>query len=406
MIAAWNFTFNVTWNFIFILTRNFIFAAWNFTLFLCIFIVFPCFIFHRYSLFFFLTFCNSPSSNPDWWLKREEKKNDWWKWNVIWLVFSLCWSDLCWDYVCWWKMLNEMLIKMLFEMLIEMLFDNLMKFRQDCIRRWKCVRCTNEFSMISEMLHPTLKQSNALTNLRVLSKKLHLTMKRSDALTGLRILSKKLHLTMKRSSALTNLRWCQKNCIQRWNDWMHWRIFFFFVCYQAEGCKLLTMNRWRELNDFDCTSIDPSDLADWLTNRLTDQVDRLINKSNRLNYWHLIDFSIEWLVRSTNWLIDRLHDSSIDIWLFDRCVVKRIAFTYEIEFIRWMHWRIFFLTDWWRKWTEIMLLIIFSSFVRFHCLQTIFYVHRRHFFAFSDRFELYDRIRRFSYSCKTRIWLI
>ena len=202
-------------------------------------------------------------------------------------------------------------------------------------------------------------------------------------------------------------RWCQKDCIQRWNDWMHWRVFDF-ACYQT--VKLQTIDDNDDVNwkcELYVISIDLSDLFGWLTNRLIDQIDRLICKSNRLNNIDkLIDFSIDWLVRSTNWLINNLHDSSTDIWLFDRCVAKRVAFTYEIEFIRWMHWRIFFLTGWWRKWTKIVLLIIFSSFVRFHCLQTIFYVHRRHFFAFSDRFELYDRIRKFSYFCKTRIWLI
>ena len=195
-----------------------------------------------------------------------------------------------------------------------------------------------------------------------------------------------------------------KDCTQRWDGRMHWRIFIFFSF--VTKLKTASCWRWRKLNDVDCTSIDFSDLAGWLTNKLIDQIDRLINKSNRLNYRHLIDFLIDWLIRSTNWLIDRLHDSSTDIWLFDRCVVRGVAFTYEIEFIRWMHWRIFFLADWWRKWTEIVLLIIFSSFVRFHCLQAIFYVHRRHFFVFPDRFELYDRIRKFSYFCKTRTWLI
>ena len=95
-------------------------------------------------------------------------------------------------------------------------------------------------------------------------------------------------------------RFYQWDCIQRWNDWMHWRIdnvlsknctwhwngqmhwriddfcqktafnvetiecineFFFFTCYQVEGCKLLTMPMtW--IGNVDYTS-SRSISADW-----------------------------------------------------------------------------------------------------------------------------------------------
>ena len=122
-------------------------------------------------------------------------------------------------------MLNEVLIKMLFEVLIEMLIDDLMEFvrtafdadtsnaltnfrcQKCCIRRLKrSVRCTDEFSILSENC---IWRWNDQMHWRVFD------------------FVKKLHLTLKRSDALTDFRWCQKGCIWLWNSQIHWRIFDF-----------------------------------------------------------------------------------------------------------------------------------------------------------------------------------
>ena len=58
-------------------------------------------------------------------------------------------------------MLNEMLIKML----IEVLIDDLMKFARAASDA-EAVECTNEFSVMPERLHLTMKRSDALTDLR------------------------------------------------------------------------------------------------------------------------------------------------------------------------------------------------------------------------------------------------
>ena len=96
-------------------------------------------------------------------------------------------------------------------MLIEMLFDDLMKFfaglHPTLIRQmhWRVfrfcqkaapdsetIRCTDEFSILSESC--TWRWNDQM-HWRIFD------------------VARKLHLTLKRSDALTNFRWCQKGCI-------------------------------------------------------------------------------------------------------------------------------------------------------------------------------------------------
>ena len=79
-----------------------------------------------------------------------------------------------------------------------------MKLSESCIQRWY-IKCTDGFSMLSEMLHLTLKRSNALTNFRWCQKNCILMI---ECIGEFSILS--------------------KNCIWFWNNQMHWQIFDFW----------------------------------------------------------------------------------------------------------------------------------------------------------------------------------
>ena len=127
------------------------------------------------------------------------------------------------DEKCWFEMLNKILIKVLFEMLIEILIDDLMGF----------VRAASDADT-----------SDALTGFPILPKNCNWLWNNQMHWRIYCVFVKRLHLTLRRSNALTDFRWCQencilmlectggfsilpKNCIWRWNDQMHWRVFDF-----------------------------------------------------------------------------------------------------------------------------------------------------------------------------------
>ena len=63
-------------------------------------------------------------------------------------------------------MLNEVLIKMLFEILIEVLFSDLMRFFRRAAFNVDASDALAGFSVLSEMLHLTLRRSGALAGFR------------------------------------------------------------------------------------------------------------------------------------------------------------------------------------------------------------------------------------------------
>ena len=72
-------------------------------------------------------------------------------------------------------------------------FDNV----RNAASNVETIECIDEFSILSEKMHLTMKLSDALTSLRVFVKKLHLTLKLHP--------DDRMHWQI--------WRWCQKNCI-------------------------------------------------------------------------------------------------------------------------------------------------------------------------------------------------
>ena len=121
---------------------------------------------------------------------------------------------------------------------------------------WNCQRAASNAEAIErtdgfavpEMLHLTLRQSDALAGWRILSKNCIWHWNNQMHWRIFEFLSVRLHSTLKRLDALTDWRWCQKSCTQCWNDRVHWRVFFFSFATKLRAASCWRL-KWRRQTD-------------------------------------------------------------------------------------------------------------------------------------------------------------
>ena len=96
------------------------------------------------------------------------------------------------------------------------------------------IRCIGGFA-VPEMLHLTLKRSDALTGFRIFTSEATFNAEAIGCIDEFSNFVKKLHLTLKQSDALTNFRFCQKTA----SDFETVKCTDGFFVYLSESCILM-----------------------------------------------------------------------------------------------------------------------------------------------------------------------